>query len=665
MFNLDGRSMVSKPFASIFLLPFLLASFCLILVASLIFPSFATGASFADVDVDVDVPAALSLTVDRSAVNLSVVPIPTGASASSLVSVLISTNNKTGYGLTMNTQQATVGTNSEPGNSLLHVNDINIVPSTGNVSSGALGVNTWGYNLLDSASDFLAIPMPSSAAAAIKNRSAPVTDDETRVTFGANVNTNLVAGTYTNTMVFTATTNYVPIPPEIFRFTIDTRLDMGGNIDPTGGGTEFYIPTSGYVGGDVYDSGVGGNVSPSHQYDWMINCGKSGEVDWNATGTSNWDTYAGIRCEYDNPGVYQVTIKSNGPPTAGWMNAFGQTWNDTHISLYYVRSIDAPVTNLMRTPGVPYRFAHMFMFWPNLQDIPSNLFRRVSTTGHTDLSGMFQYTFMESSTNSAVATIPAGLFSSLDTSSATDLNNMFYATFGVYAANSSVANIPSGLFSSFDISGAVDLSSMFDSAFAEFAANSSVANIPSGLFSSFDTSGASDLSNMFAYTFSRYAENSPVANIPSGLFSSINTSGASNLSAMFGYTFSGYATSSSAGTIPSGLFSSIDTSSATNLGSMFAYTFRDYATVNVFDGVSDTNINNIWGAADLSGITAANAGSALSNTFVGMPSLMGDASTFINTKWPPSGMIPNDGADTFNGTHVTNVPHANWGTPLP
>ena len=126
------------------------------------------------------------------------------------------------------------------------------------------------------------------------------------------------------------------------------------------------------------------------------------------------------------------------------------------------------------------------------------------------------------------------------------------------------------------------------------------------------------------------------------------------------YTFWGYASSSTIGTIPSGLFDSIDTSSATNLNDMFYATFREYAFANKLSGTPDTDINDIWGNANFSTVTAANAKSVFDHTFYDMPSLTGTAQTFINTKL--GGINPNSWAGTFRNTGVTDLASldTNW-----
>ena len=161
---------------------------------------------------------------------------------------------------------------------------------------------------------------------------------------------------------------------------------------------------------------------------------------------------------------------------------------------------------------------------------------------------------------------------------------------------------------------------------------------------------------MFQGTFNKYAISSISGTIPAGLFNSIKTNNATNLQNMFYGTFWDYANNSNVATIPANLFNSIDLQSATNLTQMFRQTFSGYAV----NSSNNTDINNIWGAANFRGkITAANAANAFYVTFDQMTTLTGNAQTFINTKL--GGIIPSARSYAFRGTGVTGLPAgSNW-----
>ena len=397
---------------------------------------------------------------------------------------------------------------------------------------------------------------------------------------------------------------------EVFKFTVDTRMTDTIDTDPThydDTATSFAIPTSGRVN------------NANNAYNWIINCG-GGQANQIVSGTSSV-TSAGIDCNYATPGEYQITIRPNGAATPGWLNGFGFYNNTSGANVQtnknFFKSIDTPFTNNMRTPGSIFRFAYMFYGARNAASIPAKLFYNINTSSATNLSGAFLYTFDQYAYNSTTATIPVGLFNSVDVGSATNLSNMFSSTFRMCAYSSATATIPAKL------------------------------------FDSIDTSRATNLGNMFFITFYQYAHDSTVGTIPAGLFDSINTSNATNLSSMFIQTFSLYAYNSTTGTIPAGLFSSIDTSRATALTSLFSRTFDQYAFANKLGGTPDTDINTIWGGANLSRVTATNAGGSTGvfyQTFYNMPSLTGTAQTFIDNKL--GGINPTGWAYTFTGTGV-------------
>ena len=600
-------------FAACFTLAFIIGSLTFIPGTS-----HAEVSDSTDVDINLEIEPVISLTLNKSIANFSVTPTPSGALTTTEVVATVGTNNSTGYILTMSSKTLD--------NFLAHTDSTTKVLSTTHTTANTLTTNTWGYNNITSATTFLAIPLPTSAAT-INSSIAPINNDNTTITFGAFIDVNQKAGIYEQTVTFTAVTNHVPPPQERFRFTIDTRMTDTIDTDPThysGTATVFSIPTNSCLGSNsndwCYDY-------PEHPYDWLIDWG-DGTPEQHAIGTSAIDSN-GITHDYattGGSGEYQITIKSNGPAYNGWMNAFG--WNDSEYvgagtmnNRLMLKSLDSSFTDLMRSKNATWRFAMMFVDARNATTIPPNLFRRVDTTGVTDLSGLFVETFFRFARNSTTGTIPAGLFNSIDTSSATDLSFMFYSTFNNFAQNSTTATIPSGLFSSIDTSSATDLSRMFSGTFYNFAQNSTTATIPSGLFSFIDTSSAINLSHMFSGTFNNFAQNSTTA------------------------------------TIPAGLFSTIDTSSATNLAYMFDSTFASFAQ----NSTVTTDINDIWGSANFSGkVTSSNASSVFGQTFNSMPSLTGSAQTFITNKL--NSVNPSSRAYTFQGTGVTDLGslHTNW-----
>lgn len=356
--------------------------------------------------------------------------------------------------------------------------------------------------------------------------------------------------------------------------------------------------------------------------------------------------------------------------------------------------------NVNKTDNASSMFNRTFMDYAvksSSGNIPNNLFGALNTGNATDLHDLFSFTFESYARDSTSGTIPAGLFSGVDTSSATNIESIFRETFKNYATNSSVSIIPAGLFSGVDTSSATNCAHIFSQTFAFYAKNST-GTIPVGLFSAVNTANAIRVDGAFYQTFVDHARSSTTGTIPAGLFDGISTSVAENMNNTFNGTFLGYANNSTTGTIPAGLLSGVNTTNATNTdhlfydmfntyahssiigsipvnlfngvdllnsnsyGGMFGQTFLGYAEQNVFDGINDTDINNIWGAADFADkVTADNADNIFKATFDSMLSLTGYAQSFIDN-YIGVGIVPNSPARTFYNTNVNDYSslNPNW-----
>ena len=171
----------------------------------------ASGAESAAVaPVTIKVETVLAMTTNTNNLSLSILPTPDGTLSTGEVDVDISTNNSTGYTLSMST---TTGNTA-----LTHTNGTNSINSTSSPVSSptALSSNTWGWypsslatNPGGSNYQFAAIPSLSSAYT-LKSTDAMSTNDETTVSFGIMADTSIPAGSYSNTITFTAIANYVP-----------------------------------------------------------------------------------------------------------------------------------------------------------------------------------------------------------------------------------------------------------------------------------------------------------------------------------------------------------------------------------------------------------------------------------------------------------------------
>ena len=155
--------------------------------------------------------ASLSVALTPEAMNLAVTPTPGGTLASDELAIQVSTDNTTGYTLTLALAGAETSLNDPASGG-------EIQSSTADINSPAtLSVNTWGWypdSLANNTGNLFSALPSSSDPYELKKTSAPTSGsgDTTAIGFGVNVDTTLPAGSYTNAIIISATTNYVPQP---------------------------------------------------------------------------------------------------------------------------------------------------------------------------------------------------------------------------------------------------------------------------------------------------------------------------------------------------------------------------------------------------------------------------------------------------------------------
>ena len=155
--------------------------------------------------------ASLSVALTPEAMNLAVTPTPGGTLASDEMAIQVSTDNTTGYTLALSLAGAETSLNDPASGGKIQssIADIN--------SPATLSVNTWGWypdSLANNTGNlFSALPSNSDPYELKKTSSATSGSGETTtISFGVNVDTTLPAGSYTNAIVISAVTNYVPQP---------------------------------------------------------------------------------------------------------------------------------------------------------------------------------------------------------------------------------------------------------------------------------------------------------------------------------------------------------------------------------------------------------------------------------------------------------------------
>ena len=193
--------------------------FCTAVFSAVFFGSvdYIRSADAINSDVSVNINPVLSMRItknntDITELDLAIDPLPAGRFTKDDLTVLISTSNETGYTLTFSDKDT---------DTAMHHTDTAItatIPSiTTNATEANFPTNSWGYSLEpktisgsdNTAQTFSTIPA-NTATATIKTTSAPTNEDATDVTFAAKIDTTIAAGVYSDLVVFSATTNYVP-----------------------------------------------------------------------------------------------------------------------------------------------------------------------------------------------------------------------------------------------------------------------------------------------------------------------------------------------------------------------------------------------------------------------------------------------------------------------
>ena len=175
-------------------------------------PLGETYAVGANTTINATIASVISIT-SNSTVNIALAPTATGSVTSSNSDVVtVSTNNSTGYNLTLSS--STANTNLTSGANT-------IAASAGTQAAPVqLTANTWGYrvdgvgsfgtgpttaltNATSSTQTFAGVPA-TGAAHNIKSTSTPANADQTTVWYGVNVDATKPTGTYSNIVTYTA-----------------------------------------------------------------------------------------------------------------------------------------------------------------------------------------------------------------------------------------------------------------------------------------------------------------------------------------------------------------------------------------------------------------------------------------------------------------------------
>lgn len=185
------------------------------LLSAILAPIVASAAtSTSSTTINATVAATISMT-SGTTVNIGLTPTTGGVVSSASDTVSVSTNNTTGY--TLSVANTDANTNLVSG-----ANTIAAHAGT-QASPTALAVNTWGYRVVgvggftgtaysaetnngSSTSTWAGIPAAGSGNV-LKTTSAVASADTTTVWYAVRANSTKAAGTYTDSITYTAVTN--------------------------------------------------------------------------------------------------------------------------------------------------------------------------------------------------------------------------------------------------------------------------------------------------------------------------------------------------------------------------------------------------------------------------------------------------------------------------
>ncbi len=170
-------------------------------------PTFSSNAAeSSEVEIKLNVSSVIGISTSTDSLNLEA---NVGSFTSGSIDIDVSTNSQYGYTLTLE--------DGDNDSSMVHTNiavsDVLTSTFTGAKTSATMADNTWGFSL--DGTSFYNVPTLGSPVA-LKRTTSPVSTsyDTTSVNFGAKVGATLTAGTYADTVKFTAFVNGVDGNPE-------------------------------------------------------------------------------------------------------------------------------------------------------------------------------------------------------------------------------------------------------------------------------------------------------------------------------------------------------------------------------------------------------------------------------------------------------------------
>ena len=181
---------------------FLLFSF---IIFSLFAPIISSNAADSTTKFEVEIKPVLALAAPPELDFGNITPTNAGTFTSKSVDALVATNAIKGYELYFSSKdEATDMLNTNTA-----ISDKITSSFTGTVTNTTMGKNNWGYSLNNT--DFTAIPKKSGHKKLRNLTTKPTTDElKTTVHFGTKISTNLTAGDYEKSVLFTAVAHANP-----------------------------------------------------------------------------------------------------------------------------------------------------------------------------------------------------------------------------------------------------------------------------------------------------------------------------------------------------------------------------------------------------------------------------------------------------------------------
>ncbi len=206
----------------------------LISLSSIVFTS--NSASAAPLTYSVTIDPSLTINLEDNLVRLDLNPVSNPFDSHSL-NVSVSTNNATGYYMTMST--------TNDNTNLVNTNNpdyyIPTLPGSGSIPDCSAGcsetnfpVNRWGYKIGESS-----VYLPFVSGVTVAENTAPAISDTTNLTFASKVDYDTRAGLYATTLNFTAVSKPVPVYMQYITSSACTATPL--LVTDIRDGEEYYI----------------------------------------------------------------------------------------------------------------------------------------------------------------------------------------------------------------------------------------------------------------------------------------------------------------------------------------------------------------------------------------------------------------------------------------